>query len=347
MNTLTINRPLDLHAHFRRGEMMRKVLRYTAQHCQYGLAMPNTLPKPILTAADAISYRAEIMGEVERLGMTHFSPIMTIQIIDSTTPEMIYEAKKAGVMSGKAYPKGVTTNSHNGISNFYKLRKVFTAMEEVDMVLCLHGQKPEVFCLDREKGFHDILRWLAQDFPKLRIVMEHISIAASVELVYSLPANVVATITGHHLKLTLHDVIAHYDQRFNREGLGPHNYCQPIPQTPEDRDELIAAATSGNPKFFFGSDTAPHLRENKEHSCGCAGCFTAPIVIPMLASVFEGVGRLHMLENFTSTFGAHFYGLELSDAKIILVKEPMVIPGDYHGIVPVDAGQTYDWSITS
>lgn len=347
MTTLTINRPLDLHTHLRRGAMLQKVVRYTAAHCDYALVMPNTSPNPILTGSDATQYAWEIMEEVRRLGIKHFKPLMTIQITDETTPEMIYEAKMLAVSAGKCYPKGVTTNSHNGITDFRKLERVFAAMEEMEMVLCLHGQKPESFILNREKDFHVILTWIADTFPLLRIVMEHISVGDSVRLVRDLPSNVAATITGHHLKLTLHDVVAHFDPVANREGLAPHNYCQPVPQLPEDMKLLIEAATSGDPKFFFGSDTAPHLRENKEHSCGCAGCFTAPIVFPMLAGIFEEVGKLDRLEDFTSTFGARFYGLKLSGEKFTLVKEPMIIPAHYDGIVPVDTGATYDWSIAS
>ena len=237
----------------------------------------------------------------------------------------------------------MTNNSHNGVSDFTKLYSVFAEMEEEGILLLIHGQKPDAFCLDREKEFLETLIAIAYKFPKLRIVMEHLSTAAAVKTVRDLPENVAGTITAHHLVLTLHDVLSFNDGK--REGLNPHHYCQPIPQRPEDLQVLVDAAISGNPKFFFGSDTAPHLRGMKESSCGCAGVFSAPVLLPVLAEVFESRKALDKLEAFTSVYGAQFYELPLNTGTVTLEKQEWTVPLEIGGIVPFRADQKLRWQV--
>ncbi|MBX4210676.1 dihydroorotase [Candidatus Parcubacteria bacterium] len=343
MEVISIRRPDDFHVHFRQGQVMRTVIPYTASCFGRAMVMPNP-PKPILTAEDANEYYWQIKQVAQANNMSDFEPLMTIQITDDTTPKMIHDASKIKpIIAGKVYPKGVTTNSHNGVTDFRKLFPVFDEMSKCGMGLSIHGQKPGSFCLDRENDFHSTLLAIVDALPKLRIALEHMSTKQSVELVEKLPANVVGTITAHHLVLTLDDVLAH--KADNREGLNPHHYCQPIMQRPVDRDALIRAATSGNPKFFFGSDTAPHLRETKESSCGCAGVFSAPVVFSVLASVFESQGKLDKLQPFTSTFGAEHYRLEKNIERIELRKAPFEVPLECDGIVPFMAGKTLDWEV--
>ncbi len=261
---------------------------------------------------------------------------MTIQITESTTSEIVNIAYHLGAIAGKVYPVSVTTNSGNGVRDFEKLFPVFGKMEKIGMRLLLHGEKPDMFCLNREKQFLDILIKINKKFPELKIVLEHITTKEAVETVKSLK-NVAATITAHHLVLTLDDVVGNL--------LSPHNFCKPIAKFPKDRVALFEAATSGNPKFFFGSDSAPHLKERKECSSGCAGIFSAPVAIPLLAEIFEKEGRLNKLENFVSKFGAVFYDLPLNKERIMLVKEDWIIPQDYRDIVPFMAGKKLSWQV--
>ncbi len=324
---ITIRRPDDFHVHFRRGEMLRTVAPHTAAQFARALVMPNTDP-PILLAADALVYR----DEIRQATGPDFEPLMTIQITDSTTPEVVREARDSGVVAGKVYPRGVTTNSHNGVTDFQALDAVFGEMGRVGMVLSIHGQHPTAFILRREGAFLGTLRDLAARFPHLRIVLEHVSTQDAVRTVAELPANVAATITLHHLQLTLDDVLAD-------GGLRPHNYCQPVAQAPEDRSALRQASVSGNPKFFFGSDSAPHPREHKESACGCAGVFTAPVILPALAQS-QGVQ-----EPFLSEFGARFYGLPLNAGTVTLVEEDWTVPEEIGGVVPFRAGETLHWKL--
>jgi dihydroorotase len=347
---ITIRKGDDMHVHFRTGDILKTVVGFTARQFKRAVIMPNTTnpntgkPAPILTADNARRYYAEITN---RCG-NEFDPLMTIQITDNTTPEIIAEAKKAGVIAGKVYPLGVTTNSQNGLRSYREMDHVWEAMEQAGMLLLLHGESPEpdVFCLDREEKFLSVLEEISEGFPKLKIVLEHITTAPAVQAVRALD-NVAATITAHHLLLTLDDVVG--------DKLSPHNFCKPLAKRPHDRQALIASATSGSPKFFFGSDSAPHLRLNKECSQGCAGCFTAPIALPLLTQVFEEIGALDKLENFTSKFGTDFYGLPQNVGAITLVKKDWVVPNEYRmpcfvsdksaEIVPFMAGQTLHWQV--
>ncbi len=341
---VTIRRPDDFHVHFRRGRILRTVVPYTASWFKRALVMPNTDP-PILSAKSAEKYQQEIASAARN---RDFQPLMTIKIVQSTRPEWIPAARRAGVIAGKGYPTGVTTNAADGIRNFFSLRDVFAAMEEENMPLSLHGEQPGVFCLDREKAFLTTLEWLSRNFPRLRIVLEHITTRAAVSRVRALPDKVAATITAHHLVLTLDDVIG--------EKLRPHNFCLPVAKSPEDREAIRQAAVSGDPKFFFGSDSAPHPVADKERADGNPGLFTAPLTLPLLAQVFEEEGKLDRLKNFTSVFGALFYDLPANEGSLTLANEPAAVPytipygtsyssGFREAIVPFMAGKVLSWSV--
>lgn len=350
MRTLTIRQPDDFHLHLRQGDILRRVLRYSADVFARAVVMPNTVP-PILEWSDAMLYRDEIrlITQVfeadEQLPLNlrrfaKFQPLMAIKLTPETTPEVIRAAADVAV-AAKLYPDGVTTNSAGGVRDFDDLTDLyptFEAMEEAGMVLCIHGELPGVDIMRRERLFLPVLQTLAGSFPTLRIVLEHISNALTVGVVEELPKNVAATITAHHLVLTLDDVIGD-------AGLQPHHYCKPIAKTKYDRHTLVQAATSGNPKFFFGSDSAPHELGNKECNHGAAGVFSAPVAMPLLAQVFDVAGALDKLEDFTSRFGAEFYGLELNQDTIMLAEEPWQVPDYFHAIVPLWAGKQLNWRV--
>lgn len=336
LKKLIIRKPDDFHCHLRCGYMLDRVLPFTASVFGRAIIMPNT-NQPILTDEDVLEYRKKILQSRK---IYNFTPLMTIQITDSTTEEIVEKAHQAGAVAGKVYPIGVTTNSGNGVKDFGKLSNVFKKMQEIGMALLLHGEKPDVFCLNREKEFLNILIEINKKFPELKIVMEHITTRLAVETVKSLK-NVAATITAHHLVLTLDDVVGNL--------LSPHNFCKPIAKYPKDRAALLEAATSGNPEFFFGSDSAPHWKEDKECSGGCAGIFSAPVAIPLLAEIFEKKDCLNKLENFVSTFGAVFYDLPLNKEKITLVKKNWIVPEKYGtesaDIIPFMAGKKLSWQV--
>lgn len=338
MQELTIIRPDDFHVHLRDIHYaLKDVLPFTARVFGRALAMPN-LMKPILTAEDATFYREAIVRLAKQNGYGHFTPLMTIQIVDATTPETVRAAHEAGVTAGKLYPAGVTTNSANGVQHLDALAPVFKEMERLGMVLCLHGETPGAFSLDREERFLETLSGLVRSFPRLRMVLEHLSTAAAVRAVRSLPDTVGATITAHHLTLTLDDVIG--------DKLRPDHFCKPVPKRPEDRDALLEAAMSDDPKFFFGSDSAPHSHYSKYCAEGCAGVFSAPVALSLLAEVFERHGALARLENFVSMHGACFYGLPLNDGFVRLVKRPCEAPSLVgNSTIPFMAGKTLGWSV--
>jgi len=332
MQKLSLRKPDDMHVHLRQDAMLTLVTPHTAAQCARAIVMPNLTP-PILTAEDVNRYRKEI----QTAGGKGFTPLMTFKIVPSTTAAMVEKLKKAGATAGKLYPEGVTTNSEDGVKDIPALYPVFKEMEKQGLVLCLHGEVPGVFSLDREAAFLPVLDALAKNFPNLKIVLEHITTAASVEKVLSLPKNVGATITVHHLELTLDEVIG--------DKIHPHHFCKPIAKRPEDKARLIEAAISGNPKFFLGTDSAPHTKETKECAAGCAGVYTAPVMMPVLAEVFERMDSLEKLEDFSSKFGAVFYDLPLNMEKIELVKEDWQVPDLYGTVVPYRAGQMLSWRL--
>lgn len=317
--------------------MLAAMVPLTARYFARALVMPNTNP-PILTWEDVAVYRGEILAA----SPPGFEPLMTIKIVPGTKPGQIRKAHQAGVTAAKLYPDGVTTGSAGGVRDFKALSPTFAAMEEAGMVLCLHGEDPgeDVFCLDRERVFLDnTLPWILNEFPGLKVVMEHLSTAAAAHIVrFNGSDNLAATVTVHHLVNTLNDVIGGM--------LVPHNFCKPIPKYPQDRERLIAAVTEpGQTKFFLGTDSAPHDRSAKECACGAAGTFTAPLALPLLAQIFEREGALDQLEAFTSVNGARFYGLPLNQGTITLEREPWTVPEQYNGVVPLMAGQQIDWKV--
>lgn len=324
--TLTIRRPDDWHCHLRRGDMMGTVLPFSADIFGRVVFMPNTMPA-ILTGTEAKRYKAEAMSLLAQ-SLTpldqRFEPVMTIKITPKTTPATIRAAKRAGVRHAKLYPDGVTTNSAGGVRNLHDLSAVFATMEEVGMSLMLHGEQPGVFVLDREFAFLGHVRWLYQTFPALRITLEHITTSDAVDFVVRAPDTVGASITVHHLILTLDDVIG--------DMLKPHHFCKPVAKTDEDRSALIEVATSGPSKFFLGTDSAPHDVSAKECGSGAAGIFTAPTAMPLLAQLFEEEDALEQLQDFTSENGANFYGYPLNDDSITLIKEAVEHGSSWRGV---------------
>jgi dihydroorotase len=329
-----VRSPDDFHVHFRQGTMLKNVVNHTASVFKRAMVMPNTEP-PIRNGEDVARYYLEILDAIDPQ-YQGFEPLMTFKITPATTVEDVQSVADL-VIAGKLYPDGVTTNSQGGVTDFYALYPVFAAMQEYGIVLSLHGEKPGAFCLDREEKFLATLTQIVQDFPDLKIVLEHATTKAAVTLVQQLPDNVAATITLHHLELTLDDVVGTMNQ--------PHHFCKPIPKRYEDRDALLKAAFSGNPKFFFGSDSAPHLKERKECSEGCAGVFSAPVAMTSLIALFKQHGHLERLEDFVSTFGANFYGLDVNEEQIQFIQEEWQVPAIYAGVVPYKAGKTLSWKI--
>lgn len=277
--------------------------------------------------------------------MPGFTPLMTIRVNEETDDKTIRLAAEAGAVAGKLYPRGATTNSADGVRDVDALLPALAAMADAGMVLCVHPEQPDAFSLDREATFiTEVLPTIIAECPQLRIVLEHVSTAAAVDWVRqqrSTPRSttVAATITAHHLVLTLDDVVG--------DLLEPHNFCKPLAKRSEDRAALIAAATSGDPAFFLGTDSAPHDRAAKECAHGCAGVFTAPVALPVLAQVFDNAGALDRLEAFTSVAGANFYGLPLNTGTVRLSRHAWRVPKQYGSVVPFMAGQMLAWMVSA
>lgn len=329
MKTLTLPLPDDFHVHLRQGELLKNYAKTVAKEFGRILVMPNTVP-PIASAENVRDYYAQIKSAAPQLDL-----LMTFKLNAKISADELVKMKEAGVVAGKYYPAGVTTNSEDGVSEFESIFPVVAEMEKLGLVLCIHGEEPSAFCLDREKEFIRRVEILAERFPKLRIVFEHLSTAAAVEAVKRLPANVAATITAHHLIHTLDDVIG--------GSLQPHHFCKPLPKRPEDRKALREAAFSGNPKFFFGSDSAPHAQSKKECCCGAAGVYSAPVAIPVLIQLFESANALDKLPNFIAGFGADFYGIPRPTKTVTYINSPWTVPANVDGAVPLFANQALNW----
>lgn len=296
--------------------------------------MPNTLP-PVFNPEDLKKYHEELKA----VG-TDLEFLMTFKVMPDTTPEMIPALKAAGATAGKLYPLGVTTNSEDGVADIQALFPTFQAMQEHGLVLCLHGEVPGVESLKREEAFMPTLKKIHENFPKLRIVLEHASSKAAVEAVKALGENVVASVTVHHLLITIDDVQ-------DKTGVvdHPHHLCMPICKTEADRQALQEVVLSGHPKFFLGTDSAPHLKTKKESGNPPAGVYTTPVAIPLLAQFFEEAGKLELLEAFVSQYGAEFYQLPLNEEKIELIKENWSVPEEMFGVVPFRAGEQLSWKV--
>jgi dihydroorotase len=342
MEKITLTRPDDWHLHLRDGDMLAAVLPDTARQFARAIAMPNLRP-PVRTLADAEAYRDRILAALPS-GMK-FEPLMTLYLTDNTDPEEVAKAHASGIVKAvKYYPAGATTNSDSGVTELSRACRAIAAMEEHDLPLLLHGEvtDPEVDVFDREAVFIDrhLTRLLA-DFPRLRIVLEHITTRHAAEFVAAAPASVAATVTVHHLLYNRNAMF--------RGGMRPHMYCLPVLKRETHREALIAAATSGNPKFFLGTDSAPHAVGAKENACGCAGIYSANAALELYAEVFENAGALDKLEAFASFHGADFYRLPRNHGTITLRRESWTAPpslklGD-ESLVPLRAGETLRWRI--
>ncbi len=342
MQTLTITKPDDFHLHLRDGAALASIIDHTAAQVARAIIMPNLKP-PVVTTEMALEYRDRILAAVDE--QYNFEPLMTLYLTDNTSAEDIKTAgENKSIHALKYYPAGATTNSDQGVTDFKKTYKALEAMMEQGLPLLVHGEvtDADVDIFDREAVFIDkVLTPLVKDFPDLKIVFEHITTRAGVDFVLSAKENISATITPQHILLNRNDLF--------KGGLRPHNYCLPILKVENDRQAVEAAAISGNPKFFLGTDSAPHERKHKETGCGCAGIFSAHIGIELYAEAFDAVGALDKLEAFASHYGADFYGLPRNQEKVTLIKEDLTIPetiafGD-SVLVPFRAGETCSWQL--
>ncbi|MBD8871388.1 dihydroorotase [Rhodanobacter sp. DHB23] len=339
---LTLTRPDDWHLHLRDGAALGSVVADTARQFGRAIVMPNLKP-PVATLAQAEAYRARILAALP--ADTRFQPLMTLYLTEATTPEEIARAKASGIVHAvKYYPAGATTNSQAGVRDLANVQAVLEAMEQHDLPLLMHGEvtDPGVDIFDREQVFIDRhLVPLRARFPKLRMVLEHITTRAAVEFVREAPAHVGATITAHHLLLNRNAIF--------EGGIRPHHYCLPVLKRETHRQALVEAATGGDPHFFLGTDSAPHAREAKEAACGCAGIYTAHAAIELYAEAFEQAGGLDRLEAFASFHGPDFYGLPRNSGKITLERRPWTVPDALPfadgSCIPFRAGQDVAWSL--
>ncbi len=341
---LTIRRPDDWHLHLRDGEMLKGVLPESARHFARAIVMPNLVP-PVVTGAQAAAYRDRILAALPE--GADFTPLMTLYLTEETDPDDVARAKADGIVTAvKLYPAGATTNSASGVRDFDKVRAVLERMAEIGLPLCVHGEvtDPAIDIFDREAVFIDrVLDPIRRATPGLRVVMEHITTKDGVDYVRSSDADLGATITTHHLVINRNHILA--------GGIRPHYYCLPVAKREEHRLALRAAATSGDARFFLGTDSAPHVDALKEHACGCAGCFTATNTMSILAEVFEQAGALDRLEGFASLNGAAFYRLPPNETRITLRKgEPVAYPAKIlTGAGPVtvfDPMMPLHWAVT-
>ncbi|WP_432698396.1 dihydroorotase [Marinobacterium sp. YM272] len=339
---LTLTRPDDWHLHLRDGDVLQHVVPATARQMGRAIVMPNLKP-PVTDAEMALAYRERILAQVPE--DVDFEPLMTLYLTDNTTPEMIAAAAATGKIAAvKLYPAGATTNSASGVTDLGKLDAVCDALAEAKMPLLVHGEvtHQDVDIFDREKRFLDeILTPLAVKHDNMKLVVEHITTRDAAEFVTSHGDNVAATITVQHLAYNRNHMLV--------GGIRPHLFCLPILKRNIHQDALQAAAISGSPKFFLGTDSAPHAKGAKESACGCAGCYSAYAAIELYAEIFEDLGALDKLEGFASHFGADFYGRERNSDTITLVKSPWEVPAEMPFgsdiIVPLRAGETLRWKL--
>jgi dihydroorotase len=336
--TLTIRRPDDWHVHLRDGDMLRAVLPYTVRQFARAIVMPNLSP-PVTDVAAAKAYRARILAALpEGAG---FTPLMTAYLTDFTNADDLARGYEAGVFTAaKLYPANATTNSAHGVTDIARIRDVLERMAAIGMVLCVHGEvtDPEIDVFDREAVFIDrVLAPLLKQLPELRVVFEHVTTTEAVQFVGSAGDNLAATITPQHLHINRNAMLV--------GGIRPHAYCLPVAKRETHRQALRKAATSGSPKFFVGTDSAPHLRGAKESACGCAGIFNAPFALESYLTVFEAEDVLDRFEGFASVHGPNFYRLPLNESTVTLVREPAEVPQEIAGVVPFHAGEMLDWKL--
>lgn len=342
MNELIITQPDDWHCHLRDDIYLARTVADTAQQFQRAIVMPNLKP-PITTVLEATQYQQRIQHHIP--SHLHFEPLMTLYLTEQLLPDEITKAKQSNVVFAcKYYPAGATTNSAAGIQSLKNIYPLLEQMQLMDLPLCIHGESiaPHADVFDREKLFlEETLKKIVTDFPTLRIILEHISTKAAVEFVMQAPKQVAATITPHHLHYNRNDIFQH--------GIRPHYYCLPILKRKEDQAALIEAAISGNPKFFLGTDSAPHAQNAKENACGCAGIYSAHAAVGLYAEIFEKHHALPRFEKFASVFGAQFYQLPINQNKITLIKKPYTVPQTVSfgttQLIPMKSGETVAWQI--
>ncbi|NBS58506.1 MAG: dihydroorotase [Betaproteobacteria bacterium] len=342
MDSITLTRPDDWHLHLREGDSLASVLPHTARCFARAIVMPN-LKSPITTTKRALDYRELILAALPE--NSRFEPLMTLYLTDDTPPEEIARAKLSGRIHGvKLYPAGATTHSDAGVTRLSRCFHTLEKMQELGIPLLIHGEvtDPEIDIFDREKAFLEMtLGPLVERFPDLKVVLEHITTRDAVQYVEVTGPNIGATITAHHLLMNRNALFL--------GGIRPHNYCLPVLKREEHREALVEAAISGNPKFFLGTDSAPHAKHTKEAACGCAGLYTAHAAIELYASAFEEAHALDMLEGFASFHGADFYGLPRNKDRITLVRKEWRVPDSYkfgeHEVVPMRAGESLAWQL--
>jgi len=342
MDRVTLIRPDDWHLHLRDGAALGAVLADSARRFARAIVMPNLKPA-VRTVQQALGYRERILAALPE--GARFEPLMTLYLTDDTPPEEILRARVSGHVHGvKLYPAGATTHSDEGVTRISRCFHTLEKMQELGLPLLVHGEatEPEIDVFDREKAFlEEVLSPLVARFPELRSVLEHITTRDAVQFVEVTGPNIAATITAHHLLMNRNALFL--------GGIRPHHYCLPVLKREEHREALVEAAISGNPKFFLGTDSAPHARRTKEAACGCAGVYTAHAGIELYAIAFEDAGALDRLEGFASRFGPQFYGLPLNDDTITLVREPWTVPlsiafGEDE-LVPLRAGEAISWKL--
>jgi dihydroorotase len=342
---LTITRPDDWHLHVRDGAALNTVVPHTAAEFGRAIIMPNLKP-PVTTAAQALAYKQRILAAVPKSaeGGVNFEPLMTLYLTDNLPADEIARAKDAGVVAAKLYPAGATTNSDAGVTDMRKTYKTLEAMQKAGMLLLVHGEvtSPDIDLFDREAVFIDTqLIPLRKDFPELKIVFEHITTAEAAQYVASADKYTGATITAHHLLYNRNAIFT--------GGIRPHYYCLPVLKRETHRQALVKAAISGSPKFFLGTDSAPHPAQLKEHATGCAGCYTAHAAMPMYAEAFDNAGALDKLEGFASFHGADFYGLPRNTGTLTLRKESWTPPESFAfgeaDLKPLRSGEALPWRV--
>jgi dihydroorotase len=332
--TLTIRRPDDWHVHLRDGDMLRAVAPYTARQFARAIIMPNLAP-PVTTPEAAAAYRERIVAAAGPA----FTPLMTCYLTDETRPDEIARGFEEGVwVAAKLYPAGATTNSASGVTDIRNIYPALARMQDIGMVLCIHGEvtDPEVDVYDREAVFIERVLWrLVDDFPALKIVLEHITTSDAADFVAANAPNVGATVTPQHLVINRNAIFA--------GGLRPHAYCLPVAKRERHRLAVRKAATSGQENIFLGTDSAPHSRQAKESACGCAGIFNAPFALESYVTVFDEEGALDRFEAFASLNGPRFYGLAANEGTIALERSETEVPREIDGVVPFHAGERLPW----
>ncbi|WP_299177488.1 dihydroorotase [uncultured Neptuniibacter sp.] len=341
MTSISLVRPDDWHIHLRDGAQLKDTVRDVSRYMGRAIIMPNLVP-PVTNTEEALGYHQRIMDQNPQGG---FDPLMVLYLTDNTSPEEIKKAKASGkIYAAKLYPAGATTNSDSGVTSVKNVYPALEAMQEAGMLLLIHGEVTDasIDIFDREKTFIDnVLKEVVNDFPNLKIVLEHITTKDAAEFVAQAGENVAATITAHHLLFNRNHMLA--------GGIRPHYYCLPILKRNIHQEALIKAATSGSKKFFLGTDSAPHMKHAKEAACGCAGSYTAHAALELYAEAFEAADALDKLEAFASFNGPDFYGLPRNTDTVTLVKESWDVPDSYplgdETVVPIRAGEQISWKV--